>query len=420
MDGERKGLIKKKIAEKLFSIGWLFAFLLLTRTVYIHHLYRVEWLNCAYATLSKGVTVGVILLFFYTLFTGGKLRGGVLCFVLLLFAWQTASTLLLGGSLRRTVRIYYPMLGMGCFLSLLCASETRTRKFIGVTADFLLFLSAVNFLLMLTDPARYAMEDSFMNAYLLGSENQISLTLLVSVLFCLLDVAQGGAPAKGWICLGLYFASALWIRSASGLVAAFVVGALTLFPFAKKLPAKYSLIAFALATAAVGFVVVLAGVWGIYRFPPFSFLLERVLGKDASLTGRTEIWRQALAAAVDSPLFGYGVEESGNPFYISVYVQGVGLVQGRLSAHNQFLQAAYEGGIPALLIPLAAVGKASCALKGSGVKTEGAVKIVLVGILVVLTAESASFDGVFLVLQLAALIQSKEEFIRKALINRLL
>lgn len=394
----------KIVAEASAPFLWAAVFLLLTRTVYVHYLYRVEWMNFLYATLSKVVTAGAVCLFVHALFSGKRPKAGVLVLLLFLFLWQLGATTLGNGSLRRTVRIFYPMLGMGCFLSVLCVDGKRTARFIGATADLLLTLSMLNFALALLFPDLYAVENSFMDAYLLGSENQISLSLLVGVFFCFLDQIYNGNAFKKRIALLLYFAFSLWIRSASGLLAAAAV-AVMLLPFIKRRLEKYSLFALTVGVTALGFVGVLTGVFGGFRFPPIAFLLRQLFDKDPTLTGRTEIWKQALEGIFHSPLFGCGVGESGDVFYISLFVEGVGRVRGYMSAHNQFLQAAYEGGFPVIAIFLLVVYTTSRLLTGSGKEAlSWAFKTTLIAFIVVLFAEAASFDGVFFLLQFASLL----------------
>ncbi len=68
----------------------------------------------------------------------------------------------------------------------------------------------------------------------------------------------------------------------------------------------------------------------------FKFIYK-FLGKDITFTGRTIIWKIAIAMIKKRTLLGYGV--SGNTNIIQY------LNNKYLSAHNQFIQIALEGGL---------------------------------------------------------------------------
>lgn len=69
----------------------------------------------------------------------------------------------------------------------------------------------------------------------------------------------------------------------------------------------------------------------------FAFIIEEVLHKEISLTGRTEIWNNSFEHVFDSLILtGHGYSNDGNfvPYY-----------GGKWQAHNQLLQSLYETGI---------------------------------------------------------------------------
>lgn len=80
----------------------------------------------------------------------------------------------------------------------------------------------------------------------------------------------------------------------------------------------------------------------------FSELLGNVFGKSVTLTGRTEIWDLALGIIAESPIFGYGVNDSFGafvPWRGDLYWQ----------SHNQWIQILYDGGFAALVLFVALV-----------------------------------------------------------------
>lgn len=72
----------------------------------------------------------------------------------------------------------------------------------------------------------------------------------------------------------------------------------------------------------------------------FAVLIEDVLGKNLTFTGRTYIWDLSLEALMQSPIFGYGIED------IFITVERISVD----SPHNLFLWILYRGGLVQFLI----------------------------------------------------------------------
>ncbi len=74
----------------------------------------------------------------------------------------------------------------------------------------------------------------------------------------------------------------------------------------------------------------------------FSFIVEGILGKSLTLTGRTDIWAAAVSGIMKHPFIGYGI---GRDFY-----KITDLWFGASSAHNYLLDLAFRGGILCAII----------------------------------------------------------------------
>ena len=80
----------------------------------------------------------------------------------------------------------------------------------------------------------------------------------------------------------------------------------------------------------------------------FSWLIEGVLGKSITLSGRTNIWEVAIDIVIKKPVFGYGMYENGNFIWLTEggeYWESV-----PWQAHNQWLQILHDGGSFSLII----------------------------------------------------------------------
>lgn len=75
----------------------------------------------------------------------------------------------------------------------------------------------------------------------------------------------------------------------------------------------------------------------------FAFLIEGVLHKGLSFTGRTEIWDMAIKNILASPALGYGIAQSGKVYRLRKHKY--------YHAHNVFLEILMEGGFCAAVLP---------------------------------------------------------------------
>ncbi len=73
----------------------------------------------------------------------------------------------------------------------------------------------------------------------------------------------------------------------------------------------------------------------------FAFLIEDILHKGLSFTGRTDIWDRAIVMFWQSPILGYGIAQSGKVYRLNKAKY--------YHAHNVFLELLMEGGILALI-----------------------------------------------------------------------
>ena len=95
--------------------------------------------------------------------------------------------------------------------------------------------------------------------------------------------------------------------------------------------------AYVLGIAGYNFVIV-----GVQQFSYMRFLIETVLGKSMTLTGRLSIWNLTLAAILRKPVFGYGFRQ--------LFVSRGAYATATAYVHNNFLQFWADGGIIGLAL----------------------------------------------------------------------
>jgi len=93
-------------------------------------------------------------------------------------------------------------------------------------------------------------------------------------------------------------------------------------------------------------------------FDVTRFVVEEVLGRDMTLTTRTEVWPVLLSQA-DSPLFGSGFMSFWSGERLATLLEQYSIIQ----AHNGYLEVYLNGGWIAILLLLALLFAASQSIK---------------------------------------------------------
>lgn len=145
-----------------------------------------------------------------------------------------------------------------------------------------------------------------------GQRNKVSLVILLSVLL------------------------ALYEQSSTCLVGVALLLALLLFDHMVVRRSRIGLKTVVVWAAIVFVAVVILRVQN-----HFDLLLQSVLGKSSSFTGRTELWDEATRYISERPLLGYGLREQ--PLIVSYYGRG-------FSSHNLVLESLLSGGVAALTV----------------------------------------------------------------------
>lgn len=152
--------------------------------------------------------------------------------------------------------------------------------------------------------------------------------------------------------------SLLLARSATPLIA---IGFVTVWVYARS--------RLGLRPRELAVLTAVIGVGGILLLIAAPDAFTSVIGRDVTLSGRTNIWQFALEMIAAKPFLGYGYgvfwlgpSSPGSLFWDTTY-------QFELSAHNGYLQCLLDIGMTGLLAALVAVlGPLQKALKWSGVK----------------------------------------------------
>ena len=177
------------------------------------------------------------------------------------------------------------------------------------------------------------------NVYFLGTDNANALFIIPLLGLTALYGNSARWPWPVQLCLLAFFSASVyitWSATAVVTVSCFIV--LFLLGRAKKCRRFLHVGVFFGVIGAVFLLVV------VFRVTDrFAFVLERLLHKDVTLTGRLAVWDTAWGYIARRPFIGYGQMTSGAAMkMLSVY-----------HCHDLFLQALFETGVGGLAVYLA-------------------------------------------------------------------
>ncbi|MEG4272922.1 MULTISPECIES: O-antigen ligase family protein [unclassified Microcoleus] len=138
------------------------------------------------------------------------------------------------------------------------------------------------------------------------SKNSLGGVLALCTAFWYLHYSQGAkTPKDRWIALGMMFFSFYLVRankSGSALVITIIlIIAVSSLNFLKELSFQWAF------TAIICFLVI-SIIMTVFVVDNLEDIIVGGLGKDLTLTGRTEFWPQLIAAVNQRPWFGYGYD----------------------------------------------------------------------------------------------------------------
>lgn len=214
----------------------------------------------------------------------------------------------------------------------LSSHKNKYYKYMGIT--FAIFI-IINLVTLSTDIFGYDSNGNVM--HFLGIDNQILINLIVFLIF-IFYYDYLSFKKLSFISIISYFCTLLTVFitwSASALLGFFVFSlGVLLFIFKIKYNNKFFWLLLVLYIS-IYFLII------IFRFQNyFSFIIEDILHKNLTFSGRIYIWDAAFNAISKKPIFGYG----------ETYIPVVYALNYHLGPHNQILQFLIQGGIVSLLL----------------------------------------------------------------------
>lgn len=296
-----------------------------------------ELLETAFDLWRMAAAGVVVLLYLCEMIRQRRRPSGVLLWLCGYLAFVALSTVLHGKN-------YWAILNhVVTIVSFCMLLELSLRRSPMVTMDMLFYpltvLILANFLLECVYPGGVCTGGTYNYSYnFLGIDNLLAPLLIPYMFLTALrsTMLHGDLDWVSYCMLGVSALSLLLVWSATGLMGLAVALVFLLFFYQRRWQTLFNGATAMLSGVGLFFAVVL------YRLQDvFAFLIEGVLHKGLSFTGRTEIWDTAIDNILRSPALGYGLAQSGKVYRLRKHKY--------YHAHNVFLEVLMEGGFCALL-----------------------------------------------------------------------
>lgn len=246
------------------------------------------------------------------------------------------STIANSGDYRKALISCATILSFSMFVELAVKNNSKTF-FYSIFFIYFVFVF-INFILMLIYPNGLAVDNYYGNTYhFLANDNALSpIFIPVMAIICIYSEYQHKSLTPSSIMLLIMIAVTVIITwSATGVMMWFIMMAYILFIY-KKIPMPIlNMRLYFIAFAVLQVMIVFLRVQDI-----FAYIIEDILGKNITFTGRTIIWDSATELIKYKPWLGYGVYEGlGLIWYYNKYMY----------AHNGVLEVLLQGGVITLI-----------------------------------------------------------------------
>ncbi len=309
---------------------------------------------------------------FAVLFLASGFRSKLMAFITIYFVWDLIAAPLLGGT--EAPSIYYCMQALGFGLYVMLGLKTNPRKSMSSLSFVFCAAAVINFLVLLAYP-HGLVETLNGSLWLFGIRTGFSLVLIPGLCFCLLSDSfgrRGSFGGRTWIMIFVTIATLVNQWVATGIVELIVLALLYVWVKLRgSINARLCTAVIAAATVAILFL------------GPSTIFGDFVdaLGKDMTLSGRTEIWATVMLAISQQPWFGYGS------------VSWVLVNNERWACHDLWLNIAHESGLIGLALYICMfVYSAICLDK---TRDTGAGRIISIFFLAVLVASVVEIQTYF-------------------------
>lgn len=382
---------------KYFIAIW---FVLLCRPISIYYFVQDNIWNSIYTWSSR--VIGIIAILLMIIYKEEKEKGIIWIFIItgsLLIA-----TVVEKGTLRRWFTLFYPLIALCCLIVVQLRNVKKTELFINAVSNVFFILSFLNLMCIFYNIYMFGVD-----TYFIGLKNQIGYALNIGLLLMYMDAYIRKTKSKLYIYIVIYFVTVLKVASSASFVGACIILLYFTIPFFKKSFKKIDF-RFLLIMYICLFVGVVFFSTQVLNWEPVKYFIENILGKNVTLTNRTVIWRKVISEILQKPVWGHGIQESSNLFYIHIDFLSRAAVDGTYSAHNQILQTLYEGGIVTITLVFGLLWSLGKKIKKCDNEYVSSIcKLMLSVTLIMMLSESPGLDSLLVISAFTMIFVSKKE-----------
>ena len=342
-------MVIRRINPRAFILAIEFFFL--NRAFLYDFISNNELLSSVYVSISEVIVVYELLCFVLRITNKSRLiideSLGVII-TITYFVYVIVDSLFVGGNIRRTIMVAYPIIGTLLFV------DRNAQKNAYALAKGLSGFAVFSIILNLVDMVfvKHVFSEQ-VTSFLLGGKNGLGISISMLLSFILVNnkleapKTNDRIDRKEIVWVIICVISAAISRSSTTIASVIVLIAIW---FIER---KGKLFTWIINPKAYGAIYI--GVWFaliVFRLHYiFASIITGFFGKDLTLSHRTIIWDRALQLISERPMFGYGTPDSYNVFSVKHdYSGGNNDAWSTLSAHNEFLQLAYIGGIVLIVL----------------------------------------------------------------------
>ena len=292
---------------------------------------NIEMLNLAF-NIARAVSFCIIVLYYVF---AHKRISRIMIVVLIFQVGLFISTMINHLDYMRVAYDCISILGYCMFIEAFINDFTFLCKIILIPA---MIIAIVNLLFIFVNPPNAELLDTY--GSFIGHRNHQVGILLLSVYMSLLQshYRSESINFKTITMLLISIITVVWIWSATSLVGVAMMAVFMFFIYKKNYSRVFNPVVY-IGVSVVAFVSVVV-IRLQERISLISFIIEDVLKKDVTFTGRTGLWDMKFIQIKEKPFLGYGVEPS------EIRSQ----VESSIGAHNYYLDITYQGGFIALAL----------------------------------------------------------------------
>ena len=331
---------------KIFEKQWALTLLLLPffKLPVFEHIVSLHIIDTAF-DMAKIISFGVIIVLYFKCRKISPIIISIILYELSLFF----STVINSGN-------YWKLaVSCGTVVSFCMITELAVKKnsklYFKTILDIYIPLAVINLLTIELFPEGLARDEYYGNVlYVIGIRNGLPPVLIPLMIYGFIYSSMKGKKFTG---ATLFFTAVVSVSilitwSATGVAGLFMLLFFALFIYRKSIAGVFN----SLDLYAV-YVLLFLGIIVFRLQSVFAFIIEDLLHKNITFTGRTDIWDIAIMLIKRSPVFGYGVYE------------GHGLIFTRgqyYYSHNAVLEVLLQGGVVSLFFYAAIFGIAAASL----------------------------------------------------------